>query len=275
MMVVTLGVTPTAYAQGNGRPKAPRPETTVTSPTTAAAAASTYPQFGAWLDDASALGRGDGAVNIGAGYWRLAGMSQTNIPMLSGGIGVTDRLQVSASVPFYRVAAPTWSAHGIDDMYVSGKYTLLDPTLTVSEIGLAISPLVEVLSVDASDGRVHFGLPVSIEWRRAPVRLYGSGGYFTRGAMFGGGALEWTSARGVSVTGAVMQSYSMKTPAASVTDLERRHADASVAVATPVVGSMSVYGSVGRSLTSVESGGASLAVTGGMSFHFSTAPSIP
>jgi hypothetical protein len=29
-----------------------------------------------------------------------------------------------------------------------------------------------------------------------------------------------------------------------------------------------VYGSVGRSLTSVESGGASLALTGGISFRF-------
>src|SRR5689334_5815362 len=97
-VVVTLGVTPPAHAQGNGRPKAPRPESVVTTPTVAATApVSTYPQFGAWLDDASALAKGDGALNIGAGYWRLAGMTQTNVPMLGGGIGVTDRLQVSAS----------------------------------------------------------------------------------------------------------------------------------------------------------------------------------
>jgi len=275
MTMVTLGMTPPAYAQGNGRPKAPRPETTATSPTVSATPVSTYPQFGAWLDDASALGQGDGAVNIGAGYWRLAGMSQTNVPMLGGGIGVTDRFQVSASVPFYRVTAPAWSAHGLDDMYLSGKYMLLDPTLTVSEVGLAISPLVEVLSADAGDGRVHFALPVSIEWRRAPFRVYGSGGYFTRGAVFGGAALEWTSTSGMSLTGTVMQSYSVKTPTVTATDLVRRHADVSLAVAAPVVGSMSVYGSAGRSLTSVESGGASLALTGGVSFRFSAASSIP
>src|SRR5689334_3680753 len=101
--VITLGATPPASAQGNGRPKGPRPGTVTTSPTVSASSpVSTYPQFGAWLDDASALRRGDGALNIGAGYWRLAAMSQTNVPMLGGGIGVTDRLQVSASVPFYR-----------------------------------------------------------------------------------------------------------------------------------------------------------------------------
>ena len=276
MTVVTLGMTLPASAQGNGRPKAARPGTaTTTSAVSVAASVPTYPQFGAWLDDASALAKGDSAMNIGAGHWRLAGMAQTNVPMLGGGVGVTDRLQVSASVPFYRVSAPTWSAHGLDDVYLSGKYLVLDPTLTVSEVGLAISPLVEVLSADAGDGRVHFALPVSIELRRAPFRVYGSGGYFTRGAVFGGGALEWTSARGVSLTGAVMQSYSVKAPTVMATDLERRHADVSLGVATPVVRSVSVYGSVGRSLTSVASGGASLAVTGGVSFRFNAASSIP
>ena len=152
---------------------------------------------------------------------------------------------------------------------------VLDPTLTLSEVGLAISPLVEVLSADAGDGRVHFALPVSVELRRAPFRVYGSGGYFTRGAVFGGGALEWTSATGVSLTGAIMQSYSVKTPDGIPADLARSHADVSVGVAAPVAGSVSDYGSAGRSLTSVESGGASLALTGGVSFRFKTSSSIP
>ena len=67
--------------------------------------------------------------------------------------------------------------------------------------------------------------------------------------LFGGGAVEWTSANGISVTGAFMQSYSTKTPNAIPTELERRHADVSVAIAAPVVGALSVYGSAGRSLT--------------------------
>ena len=273
--VVALGVAAQAHAQGNGRPKAPRagPAASTPSTVTATMPVSTYPQFGAWLDDASALPRGAGAVSLGAGYWRLGGMSQTNLPMLGGGIGVTDRLQMSASVPFYRVAAPTGSVRGLDDVYVSAKYSVFDPTLTVSENGLAISPVVEILSADAGDGRVHFALPVSVELRRAPFRVYGSGGYFTRGAVFGGGALEWTSASGVSVTGAVIQSYSMKTPTAPEA-IERSHGDVSVGLAAPMTGSISAYGSIGRSLTSVASGGTSLAITGGISFRFSGS-SIP
>jgi len=271
---VAFGSPSPARAQGNGRPKGPRPTatTTTTSTTSTGAAPSTvttYPQFGAWLDDASALGKGDGSASIGAGYWRLDGMTQTNVPMLSGALGVTDRMHVSASVPFYRIAAPAFSAQGLDDVYLSAKYMLLDPTLTVSEVGLAISPVVEILSADATDGRVHFALPVSVELRRMPFRVYGSAGYFTRGALFGGGAVEWTSANGVSVTGAVMQSYSTKT--ISTTGQERSHADVSMGLSAPVTGAMSAYGSVGRSLTSVASGGASLAVTGGVSFRFSAA----
>src|SRR3954465_889816 len=268
LTAVALAVPQVAHAQGNGRPKTGRPSTDTPGVTAAAATPlTTYPQFGAWLDDASALGKGDGAVSIGAGFWRLDGMTQSNIPMLGGGIGITDRMQVSASVPFYRVSAPTFSSQGLDDVYLSAKYTLLDPTLTVSEVGLAISPVVEVLSADAVDGRVHFALPVSVELRRMPFRVYGSAGYFTRGAMFGGGAVEWTGASGVSVTGAIMQSYSMKSSTVTTSAAERSHADFSFGVAAPVARAMSVYGSVGRSLTSIESGGASLAVTGGLSFR--------
>jgi len=134
LTAVALAVPQVAHAQGNGRPKTGRSSTDTTTATAAAATPlTTYPQFGAWLDDASALGTGDGAVSIGAGFWRLDGMTQSNIPMLGGGIGVTDRMQVSASVPFYRVSAPSFSAHGLDDVYLSAKYMLLDPTLTVSK----------------------------------------------------------------------------------------------------------------------------------------------
>lgn len=287
---IALGTPPPASAQGNGRPKGPRsgstgaPAPSPSSGTTAtitpdgtftSAPVMAFPQFGAWLDDASASGRGDAVVSIGAGHWRLAGMTQTNLPMIGAGVGVTDRLQVSASVPFYRATASTWSARGLDDVYVSAKYTVVDPTLSVSEVGVAFSPVVEILSAGAADGRVHFALPMNVEWRRLPFRVYGSGGYFTRGAVFAGGAVEWNARSGVSVTGSLLQSYSVKTPDPTLAALGRQHVDASIGAAAPVGRSASVYGSVGRSLTSVEAGGASLAVTGGIAIRFSAATAIP
>jgi len=199
--------TPATPASGAGSsPDAPASATL----TTPGLGASVLPfrQFGAWLDDASAPAAGDGYVSIGIGHWRMPGISQTDMPMLGGGIGVTDRLQLNASVPFYRYEFQGTSASGIDDIYVSGKFTIVDPTLTISEVGVAVTPLIEVLSADVGDRRVHFAVPVSVELRRLPFRVYGSAGYFTRGAFFGGGVLEWTSPSGVSLSGAVTQSFS-------------------------------------------------------------------
>jgi hypothetical protein len=275
---IALGSPVAAQAQGNGRPKTNR--TVTTTPTGAGSTSlsgtpTSYPQFGAWIDDASAPTPGVGAVSIGVGHWRLAGMTQTNVPMIGAGIGITDRLQASASVPFYRVSAATWSASGVDDMYLSAKYTLLDPTLTISEVGLAISPVVEILGADTGDGRVHFAIPVNVELRRLPFRIYGSAGYFTRGAMFGGAAVEWSASNGFSLTGSLMQSYSMKAPDPALGTIGRQHADVSVGAAMPIGQTASVYGSVGRSLTSIDAGGTSLAVTAGVALRFSALSSTP
>ena len=274
-----------AFAQGNGRPKAPRaPAPTTTSPTTSSATAvtpdaappvSSFRQFGAWLDDASApTWRGEGYTSIGIGYFRLAGSSQMSVPMLGMGMGLSDRLQVSASVPFYRTSSAGATYSGLDDMYFGAKYTIVDPTLTLSEFGLAVNPLVEVLSAGNPD-RVHFALPVSVELRRQPFRVYGSAGYFTRGSVFSGGALEWTGAR-LIVTGSLSQSYSIKEDLVlDSMSVSRQHLSVSGSAAVPLTSRAAAFVSVGRSLSSPEQGGTSLALTGGMSIRFSAPSATP
>ena len=274
-----------ASAQGNGRPKAPKaPAPTTTSPTTSSATAvtpdaappvSSFRQFGAWLDDASApTWRGEGYTSIGVGYFRLAGSSQMSVPMLGMGMGLSDRLQVSASVPFYRTSSAGATYSGLDDMYFGAKYTIVDPTLTLSEFGLAVNPLVEVLSAGNPD-RVHFALPVSMELRRQPFRVYGSAGYFTRGSVFSGGALEWTGAR-LIVTGSLSQSYSIKEDLAlDSMNVSRQHLSVSGSAAVPLTSRAAGFVSVGRSLSSPEQGGTSLALTGGMSIRFSAPSPTP
>ena len=138
---VVIAVAVSADAQGNGngngRPT-PKPTAPVRAPTTSAPTSSspapaasapsststpitdagtdpsvsivTFRQFGSWLDDASAGTPGEGYVSIGVGYWRLSGMSQINMPMLGAGVGVTDRMQLSATVPFYNVRCEGGSA---------------------------------------------------------------------------------------------------------------------------------------------------------------------
>jgi hypothetical protein len=199
----------------------------------------------------------------------MTGATQTNVPMIGIGVGLSDRLQVNASVPFYRVDYSGESIAGLDDVYMSAKYNILDPTLTVSEVGLAVSPVVEVLSAGAPGGRVHFALPVSVELRRKPVRVYGSAGYFTRGAFFSGGAVEWTTAGNFIVTGSLTHSYSL--PDNELLDalaVGRRRTDVSGTVARPLATRAMAYVSVGRSVKSVADGGTSLALSGGFSVSF-------
>jgi len=282
-LFVGLALPGLAEAQGKGRPKAPRgssPTTTTptspsasssTSTTSAAVPISTYRQFGAWLDDASAAGAGEGYTSIGVGHWRMLGSTQTNLPMLGVGVGVTDRMQVGASVPFYRASYEGGSASGMDDVYLSAKYTLVDPTLTLSEFGLAISPTMEVLSAGSPGGRVHFAVPVSVELRRQPFRVYGSAGLFTRGSFFSGAALEWSAPGGMALTGSLTQSYSLKDDAVlDSIGIGSQRTDVSFGVAYPLGTMAATFVNVGRSLTSVEEGGTSLALSGGISFRFST-----
>ena len=280
LVAIGLAVPVLSEAQGNGRPKAPKAPTTTTttststsSPsTTAPVAVTTFRQFGAWLDDASASGRGEGYTSIGVGHWRMSGMTQTNVPMIGVGLGVTDRMQVSASVPFYRASFPGGSVSGMDDVYFGAKYTIVDPTLTLSEFGLAVSPVIEVLSAGSPDGRVHFAVPVNVELRRQPFRVYGSAGLFTRGSFFSGAALEWTSPGGMMFTGSLTQSYSLKTDAVlDSLGIGRQRMDVSIGVARSLTSMAAAFVNVGRSLTSLDEGGTSLALSGGVSLRFSGA----
>ena len=247
-------------------------------PTTveAFAGSPSYRQFGSWLEDASAPARGEGYTNIGFGYWRMSGMSQTNVPMLGAGIGVSDRLGVSATVPFYRANVAGATARGMDDVYFGASYNLLDPTLTVSEFGLSVGTVMEVLSTGATDGRVHFAIPVALELRRQPFRIYGSAGYFTRGAVFSGGAVEWAGPRQWIVSGILTQSRSITADATlDSMAVSRQRADAMASLAHAIGGSATGYISVGRSLSSLAEGGTSLALNGGVSLRFSAARATP
>lgn len=260
-----------AAAQGRGRPKGPRTNGASTSQTGSAPPAVAFRQFGSWLDDASAPTPGEGRTAIAVGYWRMSGASQMNVPMVDVGYGLGPRLQVSASVPFYRSSYEGTTARGLDDVYLSGKFTLIDPSETESQFGLAVSPVLEVLSAGAQNGRLHYALPVSVELRRQPFRVYGSAGYFSRGALFSAGAIEYGMASGLVLTGALMQSYStVDDPTLTALGIGRQRVDITAAVGYPLGTAASAYVSVGRTLTSVAEGGTSFGISGGISFRFSS-----
>ena len=160
-------------------------------------------------------------------------------------------------------------------MYVSGKLTLIDPSLTLSEFGLAVSPVIEVLSPGGSDGRIHYAVPASIELRRQPFRVFGSGGYFSRGSVFAAGAVEWSAPAGYLMTVSVSRSISIAADATlDAVGVSRQRADVTGSVAYPLGQATAAYVSVGRSLTSVAQGGTAFSLAGGISFRFTATHAV-
>jgi len=131
------------------------------------------------------------AVSLGS-YFSPVGR-QTDFPSVDGAFGWTNRVQVGLTVPYSRfqtIDGQTVSGRG--DIYLSSKISLWDRTAAGSGKAVAITPLLEVLSEPDpfKGGRLFWAIPISGEVRRSGYRLYGSGGYFSRGVLFGGGALE-------------------------------------------------------------------------------------
>lgn len=272
-IVLVLGALPQlAEAQGQGRPKVPQASSGRDS-TSGTASTSQFRQFGVWLDDATTRAEGGGSVGLGVGYFRGGGASLVDIPMLDASYAVHDRFQVGISVPFYRSENAGTTTRGVDDMYFSGKIVLIDPAIKDARFGVAVTPVLEVLSPGFFDDRVHWALPISAEFRAAPVRVYGSTGYFSRGAVFGAGAVEWTSTQGTSVTFSL--THAVPT-AEDTTGLTGGRTDFSTAVGHSLNDATSVYFAVGRTLSSPdETNRTSLALAGGVSFSFAAKPSNP
>jgi hypothetical protein len=132
---------------------------------------------------------------------------------------------------------------------------------------------VEVISADIVGGRIrdgiHFVLPVNMELRRSPFRVYGSIGYFTRGSAFSGGAIEWRTPARMLLVGAITQSYSVKkAPVLDELSIGRQRVDVMATAALHLVKRSAVYVSVARSLSSFDDGGTKLARIAGLAVGF-------
>ena len=255
-----------AEAQGRGRPKNPQASSDSGVTETGSVSTSQFRQFGVWLDDATTRAKGGGSAGFGIGYWRGGGASLIDIPILDAAYAVTDRVQLGMSVPFYRTDYFGTTSRGVDDMYFSGKIVLIDPAIQDARFGVAVTPLLEVLSPGSFEDRVHWALPISAEFRATPLRVYGSTGYFSRGAVFGAGAVEWASPLGTSLTFALTHS----TPTSEdTTGLTGGRSDFSVAVGHSLNDAASAYVGFGRTLSSPdEANKTSLAISAGVSFSF-------
>jgi hypothetical protein len=227
--------------------------------------------FGSWLDDATVMSPGAGYVSFSAGYWRMPGFSEFDVPAFDVGLGVWRRTQVSASLPVYHAretGGPV--SRGIGNLMLSTKIQLRDPAAGKQRrIGLAVIPMVEVMSAAPATGtgRMSWALPLSAEWQGNGFRVYGSAGYFSRGAVFTSGAFEVPVANRTWLSGTISQSRSINGET-ELSGLPTVRTDVSGGVTYALSETIAVFASAGRTLSRIDPTRSNLSLVGGLSMNF-------
>lgn len=228
--------------------------------------------FGSWLDDASMLPVGQGALNLSFGYWRTPSFNEWDLPVADASIGLAPRVQFGASMPYFHaseIGGPV--ARGFGDLYLSAKVQLREPSATDHKLGLSVTPVLEVLTTaptpDAS--RMSWALPISAEWQAKRWRTFGSVGYFSRGSLFASGALEVALTDRAYLTGTLTQSHSVKRDDLSAAlGYAQTRLDVNGAVSAAISETLTIFGSVGRTLSKRDPNSATIMVSGGVSISF-------
>jgi hypothetical protein len=227
------------------------------SPTnTLSSSASTVIYYGSWLDDASIVPAGGVWVGLSTGYWKAEALRQIDAPVISAVVGLNRRLQIGGSVPIYHFRDATGlSESGIGNIAIYGKALFIDPATQANGIGVAVAPLVEISS--SSPDRIGWALPLNVEVRRERVRMYGSGGYFSRGSIFGSFAAEVPAGERVSITGTFGQSFA---------NAGSHQTSLGVSLGLSVSSTASFYIGLGKSFQPAAAGPGGTSLAGGASF---------
>ena len=229
--------------------------------------------FGSWLDDATMMPAGVGALTVSFGYWRTPSFSEWDVPVADASIGLAPRLQFGASMPYFHAAEHGGPrARGFGDLYLSAKILLREPSSARGALGLSVTPVMEVLSsAPAPDQkRTSWALPGSAEWQGKGWRVFGSAGYFSRGSLFASGALEVALSERAYLTGTISQSHSTKRDDLSrARGYRQTRTDVNGAISTAVSDVLTIFATVGRTVSARDPNSAAIMVSGGASFSFS------
>jgi hypothetical protein len=224
--------------------------------------------FGSWLDDATVLDPGSGFVSVGFGLWQSPAYREIDLPTIDSGFAVTRRLQVGMTVPYYHASdSGVAAAHGFGDVYLNAKLQLRPPG--TGQTGVSAIPMLEILSIAPLDGRsrVQWALPISVERQMSGLRLMASGGYFSRGALFGAAALEFELSDRAWLTSSLSHSYSTHHDDLSAAlGVHKARTDVSGGLTYALRPDIAVYGTLGRTISGQDVNSASLIAAAGISF---------
>ncbi len=228
--------------------------------------------FGAWLDDATLLAPGMGWTTVSVGYWRTPLAREIDVPTIDGGVGLTRRVQLGFSVPFYHVGEPGGPlTRGLGDLYLNAKIQLRDPASSPNRVGFAVIPVLEVLRFQPGpeESRVQWALPASVEVQRDGWRGFGTAGYFSRGALFAAVGGELALSGRAWLVGALTQSHSVRTDDLSAAlGFTKSRTDVTTGLTVAATPSVAIFGSIGRTISRQDDTSTTLAFSAGVSYSF-------
>jgi hypothetical protein len=215
---------------------------------------------------------GSGSLTMSMAWFRSPAYHEFDAPIGDGGIGLTSRVQFGFSVPYYHVSAPGGPViRGIGDLYLTAKVQVREPNADHGGFGVAVVPIVTVLSgeADIERRRTSWAAPVALELQRDGWRVFGTAGYFSQGSLFASGAIEVSPAERLTITGTLTQSHStIDDPPDMTLVLNRTRTDIGGGAAWILRPGAAFFGSVGRTISQQDANAASLVLSGGVSFSF-------
>ena len=270
-VIAALAVSCPAYAQGNSQAhKKTAPPSHDPLPSSAVGSSTGGASPFAWLDDASVLEPGSLSVAVSMVRWQGSDTSEVVVPVVDVAIGLAKRLHLTASVPRVPGSGGVEAGGKIGTSFFSAKIGIFDdPTRGVK---LSVSPTLELLgsgvlpSIEPGASRVQFGLPVSAELDRGSLRLFAGGGYFSGGVWFSGLGAGIRVNPKVFLSGSVSRAWRRTDVPDVPSDRDRNEVSGSAAYA--VTPRISVFGSLGRTIATLDENGAGTTLGCGLSLFF-------
>ncbi len=219
-------------------------------------------------------------MSIASAYWRSSSLREIDAPSMSASVGLAQRVQAGVSLPYYHVTDQAgFTSHGFGASYVTSKVALTPD----ARVRTAISPTLEILnwsSPEAGIHRVNWILPLSVQADSETATAYATGGYVSRGSVFGSGAIEWSANSRLTLVATASHSYSVATdPVSDALGITRHRTDAGGGAYVTINPSLVLFTNAGRTFAPVDATSSRLSLSVGIAVNVAgpatTSPRLP
>jgi hypothetical protein len=262
-----LAAGPSTPSSGSSnKPKASAPSTSRLPPSTSLGTSTGTTPF-AWVDDATLLPVGVGALTVSAASWHGTDASETEIPVVGAAVGVAPRFQLSARVPYIVDDPASGVVGGWGTTYLSGKIGLLQ---NASGVKLSVAPTLQIFGSGAvtlpGEGRAHWGIPVSVEGDSGSARAFASAGYFSGGIGFVGGGVSVDVTPRLTLSTSLSHAWSSSDTTSPVgVGSEPTRTEISGGASISLSSHFAVFGAVSQTIATTDANGAGLTAVAGVS----------